>query len=228
LAARRLRSAIALGALFLLLVDGSARAEEKFEKVGIYLEQNLRDKDAEVKFEAIAGNAGLATLNVTAPDGRTVIDFKTPGSKLGIRHLILESPEPKDLAAVQADFPAGAYIFTGLTTGGVKLEAKAVLSHSLPEVVSVVYPRRGQKSLSVAPLDIRWRPVKKSVASIVILEQEHTGREIRTNLSGTVTKFAVPGGFLQPGTEYTLAIGTVTKEGNKSFTEITFSTGDKK
>ena len=55
----------------------SAQAEEKFEKVGVYLEQNLRDKDAEVKFEAIAGNTGLATLNVTAPDGRTVIDFIT-------------------------------------------------------------------------------------------------------------------------------------------------------
>jgi hypothetical protein len=216
------------GALLLLLADASARAEERFEKVGVYLEQNLRDKDAEAKFEAIAGNAGLVTLKVTAPDGRTVVDFKTPDSKLGIRHLILESPEPKNLAAIQAEFPAGAYRFTGLTAGGVKLEAEAVLSHRLPAAVSLVYPRPGQKSLSVASLDIRWHPVKDSVASIVVLEQEHSGREIRTNLSGTATEFAVPRGFLQPGMEYTLAIGTVTSEGNKSFTEITFSTGDKK
>jgi hypothetical protein len=192
------------------------------------LEQNLRDKDAEVRFEVIARNTGLATLNVTAPDGRTVIDFRTPDSKLGIRHLILESPEPKNLAIVQADFPAGAYRFTGLTANGAKLEGEAVLSHSFPEATSFVYPRPGQKSVSVAPLDIRWRPVKNSAASIVILEQERSGREFRTNLSGAATEFSVPNGFLQPGAEYTLAIGTVSKEGNKSFTEITFTTAAKK
>jgi hypothetical protein len=227
LAVRRPPSAIASGALLLVLV-GSARAEEKFEKVAVYLEQNLKDKDAEVKFEAIAGNTGLATLKVTAPDGRTVIDFKTPDSKLGIRHLILESPEPKNLAIVQADFPAGAYRFTGFTGRGRKLEAEAVLSHSLPEAPSLIYPRPDQKYVAVAPLDIRWRPAKNAAASVVILEQEHSGREIRTNLSGAATEFAVPNGFLQLGTEYTLAIGTVSKEGNKSFAEITFATGDKK
>jgi hypothetical protein len=228
LAIGSLYSNIVQGALLLLVADGSARAEEKFEKVSVYLEQNLRDKDAEVKFEAIAGNAGLATLKVTAPDGRTVIDFKTPDSKLGIRHLILESPEPKNLATVQADFPAGAYRFTGLTGSGSKLEAEAVLSHSLPDATSVVYPRPDQKYVPVAALNIRWRPSKTSAASILILEQEQTGHEIRTNLSGAATEFAVPNGFLQPGTEYTLAIGTVSKEGNKSFTEITFTTAVKK
>jgi hypothetical protein len=192
------------------------------------LEQNLRDKDAEIRFEAIAGNMGLATLKVTAPDGRIVIDFKTPDSKLGIRHLLLESPEPKNLATVQADFPAGAYRFTGFTGSGSKLEAEAVLSHSLPDATSFVYPRPDQKYIPVAALNIRWRPSKNSVASVVILEQEQTGRELRMKLSGAATEFAVPNGFLQPGTEYTLAIGTVSKEGNKSFTEITFATEAKK
>ena len=228
MAIRSLRSNIVQGALLLLVVDGSAEAEEKFEKVSVYLEQNLRDKDAEVKFEAIAGNTGLATLKVTAPDGRTVIDFKSRDSKLGIRHLILESPEPKNLVTVQADFPEGAYKFTGLTGRGNKLEAEAVLSHSLPDATSFIYPRPDQKYVAVASLNIRWRPVKNSAAAIVILEQEHTGREIRTNLSGAATEFAVPNGFLQPGTEYTLAIGTVSNKGNKSFTEITFVTEDKK
>jgi hypothetical protein len=225
LAVRRLQSAIiASGALLLLVADASARAEERFEKVGVYLEQNLKDKDAEVKFEAIAGNTGLATLNVTAPDGRTVIDFKTPDSKLGIRHLILESPEPKNLPTVQADFPPGPYRFKGLTAGGVKLEAEAVLSHSLPEAVSFVYPRPDQKIVPVTPVNIRWRPVKNSAASIVILEQENTGREIRVNLPGAAREFAVPQGFLRPGTRYILAVGTVSEHGNKSFVEIAVTT----
>jgi hypothetical protein len=228
LAVRRPRSAIASGALLLVLVDGSARAEEKFEKVAVYLEQNLKDKDAEVKFEAIAGNTGLATLKVTAPDGRTVIDFKAPDSKLGIRNLILESPEPKNLATVQADFPAGPYRFTGLTASGVKLEAEAVLSHSLPEAVSFIYPRPDQKSVPVTGLNIRWRPVKNSSASIVTLEQERTGREITVNLPGAAREFAVPDGFLRPGTGYILAVGTVSEQGNKSLVEIAFTTAQGK
>jgi hypothetical protein len=228
LAVRRLRSGIAPAALLLFVADASAQVAEKFERVAVYLEQNLKDKDAEVKFEAIAGNTGLATLEVTAPDGRTVIDFKTSGSKLGIRHFTLESPEPKNLAAVQADFPEGTYRFTGLTGSGSRLEGEATLSHNLPEPTSFVYPRPDQKYVAVTPLNIRWRPVKNSAASIVILEHGHTGREIRTNLSGAATGFLVPSGFLQPGTEYTLAIGTVSKEGNKSFTEITFATKEKK
>jgi hypothetical protein len=228
LAVRRLRSSIAPGALLLVVVDGSARAGENFEKVAVYLEQNLKDKDAEVKFEAIAGDTGLATLKVTAPDGRTVIDFKAPDSKLGIRHFVLESPEPKNLATVKADFPTDAYRFTGLTGSGSKLEAEALLSHNLPDETSFVYPRHNQKYVPVAALNIKWHPVKHSAPSIIILEQEQTGREIRANLSGIATEFAVPNGFLQPRTDYTLAIGTVSKEGNKSFTEITFTTAAKK
>jgi hypothetical protein len=228
LAVRRLRSGIAPGALLLVVVDGTARAGENFEKVAVYLEQNLKDKDAEVKIEAIAGNTGLATLTVTAPDGRTVIDFKTPDSKLGIRHLILESPEPKNLAALKADFPTGVYKFMGLTGSGNKFEGETLLSHSLPDGTSVVYPRSDQKYVPVVALNVKWHPVKNSAGYIIILEQEQTGRDIRANLSSIATEFAVPSGFLQPGTGYTLAIGTVSKEGNKSFNEITFATEKKK
>jgi len=38
----------------------------------------------------------------------------------------------------------------------------------------------------------------------------------------------VPDGFLLPGTEYQLAIGTVSAEGNVSFVETTFTTAGKK
>ncbi len=38
---------------------------------------------------------------------------------------------------------------------------------------------------------------------------------------------AVPDGFLLPGKEYKIAIGTVTEEGNASFVETTFTTTGK-
>jgi hypothetical protein len=47
-----------------------------------------------------------------------VIDLKSAGSKLGVRGITLESPEPADDKIVHADFPAGTYRFEGTTTKG--------------------------------------------------------------------------------------------------------------
>lgn len=209
----------------LCIAFGVAQAQEKFEKVRVFFEQNVDDKDAEVKFEAISGKAGLVALKVTAPDGRTVIDFKATDSKLGINHLILESPEPKNDGRVQKDFPAGVYKFSGAAAGGGKLEGQATLSHNLPAAVSFVRPKREEKNVPVKGMTLSWTAGKNLSAIVVVIEQEKTGREVRANLAGDATTFAVPEGFLLPGTEYKVAIGTVSKDGNGSFTETTMTTG---
>jgi uncharacterized membrane protein YkoI len=201
-----------------------AQATEKFESVKVYFEQNLRDKDAEVKFEATGGDVGLATLTVTAPDGRVVIDFKAGNSKLGMRHLTLESPEPKNDGRVQKDFPAGIYKFAGTTVAGAKLQGQASLSHVFPAPASFVRPRADEKDIPAQGLKLSWNAVKNTASTVVLIEHEKSGRFIRVNLPGDATTFAVPDGFLQPGTEYKLAIGTVTKEGNASFIETGFTT----
>ena len=77
-------------------VTDSAAEDGRFEKLSVYLERNVQDHDAEIRFEVTGVKDGLASLRVLAPDGRTVIDVRTPDSKLGIRGLILESPEPAD------------------------------------------------------------------------------------------------------------------------------------
>ncbi len=202
-------------------------AADKFEKTRVYLERNLADNDAEVKFEAVGGGGGMTSLKVVAPDGRTVIDFRTPDSKLGIRHLALESPEPKNDGSVQADFPAGTYTFSAGAADGSRLEGQAVLSHGFPEPTAFVRPKADASDVPVNGLTISWRPIKGLDAHVVVIEQEATGRELRANLSGTATSFTVPGGFLLPATEYKLAIGTIAKGGNSSFIETGFSTARK-
>ena len=112
------RLTVALLGLLALGAPGFAQADEKFEQIAVRLEQNATDEDVEVVLEATSGDFGLATLRVAAPDGRTVIDFKAPDSKLGIRRLVLESPEPTNDGRLQKDFPAGAYTFTGSTVKG--------------------------------------------------------------------------------------------------------------
>ncbi len=204
--------------------SASALAQEKFEKAKIYFEQNVQDKDVEVKFDVIGGSAGLATVKVTAPDGRTVVDFKAGDSKMGIRHLILETPEPKNDGTIEKDFPAGVYKFTGTLVGGKALQGESTLSHTLPAAASFLRPRPDEKNVPLKGLRASWAAQKNLEAIVIILEQEKTGRDIRVTLAGDATSFAVPDGFLQPGMEYKIAVGTVAVGGNASFYETSFTT----
>lgn len=222
-----MRHHLIAAALMLGAVHGIAHSDDKFERVKVYLERNVLDKDAEVKFEATGSPAGLASLKVVAPDGRTVIDFKTPDSKLGIRTLTLESPEPKNDGSVQADFPAGAYTFSGNTPGGVRLEGKAMLSHVFPEPTAFIRPRADASNVPHKGLQLTWRPIKGLSECIVVLAHEASGRSIKAVLPGSATSFTVPDGFLLPATEYKLEIGTVAKDGNASFIETAFNTAKK-
>ena len=211
-------------ALLLLLTPGAAPAQERFGRTAVYLERNVADEDAEVGFEVTGPADGLASLRVTAPDDRTVLDLRAPDSRLGMRHFALESPEPKNDGRLQADFPAGTYRFAGTTAGGAELRGTATLSHAFPPATSFVAPRAGQRTVPVAGMRVRWRPVAGLAAYVVVVEQEDTGLEIKARLPGTATAFTIPDGFLTPGTEYKLAIGTVSREGNRSFAETSFRT----
>jgi hypothetical protein len=74
-------------------------------------------------------------------------------------------------------------------------------------------------------LNITWTPVKNVSAYVISIE--HNGKDdvrIEARLPGSTTSFAVPDGFLLPGSKYELGIGTVTDEGNISFIETTFTT----
>jgi hypothetical protein len=70
--------------------------------------------------------------------------------------------------------------------------------------------------------------VKEAAAFILVIEDEKAHREIKANLVSSATTFTVPEGFLASGTEYKVAIGTVARDGNRSFTETAFTTTEKK
>jgi len=206
----------------LLLLGGVAAAEVQFEEASVYLERNVADDDVEVKFVAAVDDAGFATLRVIAPDGRTVIDFKSPDSKLGIRRLDLESPEPRNDASVQADFPEGKYRFEATLVGGKVLRTEVMLKHGLPDAPALSSPRPGQE-LPVKGAKVRWDPLAGAISCAVVLKEQKGGREIRATLPGGSTAFAVPDGFLVPGAKYKLAVGAIAEGGNRSFQEIEFT-----
>lgn len=223
---KRLVAAL-LGAIA-LAAGGAAQADAKFEHLAVRVEQNATDKDFEIVFEATGGDTGLATLKVAAPDGRIVIDFKAPNTKLGMRSFRLETPEPKTLAGLQADFPAGEYTFTASTVTGLSFSDKATLSHKLPPVATLVRPRPEEQKVPVNGLRIQWGAPKNLASCLITIENDVTGvKVIQAALAGSATTFPVPGGVLAPGTKYKIAIGTVAPGGNASFIETSFTTAKK-
>jgi hypothetical protein len=216
----------AAAALFALAcpITGAAAEDGRFEKLSVYLERNIQDRDAEIRFEATSGDDGLAALKVSAPGARTVIELKTPDSKLGIRSLTLESPEPDDDRIVRADFPAGAYRFEGTTTKGERLRGEAQLSHVFPKPAAFEYPRPDQKDVPATALTLRWSVPEAVEACAIVIEQTGSAYEIRAFLPGSAKSFTVPDGFLRAGKAYKFAIGTVAKDGNRSFIEAGFTT----
>jgi len=210
-------------AMTLLLLGGAAAAEGQFEKAVIYLERNVGDDDIEVRVVATADDGGFAALRVIAPDGRTVIDFKSPGSKLGVRHLDLESPELRDKAAVQADFPEGTYRFEGTLVDGATLRAETTLHHAFPDAPTLSSPRPGQTELPVKGAKVRWEPVADAASWEVVLKEQKGAREMRAMLPGSSTVFSIPDGFLVAGAKYEVAVGAIHQGGNRSYQEIEFT-----
>ena len=216
-------AAVALSAVALPMTASSAE-NSRFEKLSVYLERNVQDHDAEIRFEVSGAKDGLAALKVLAPGERTVIDIRAPDSKLGIRQITTESPEPDDDRVVRADFPAGTYRFEGKTTNGASLRDEARLSHAFPEPAAFEYPRPGQKDIPATELALRWSPPAGIESCVVVIEQNGSPYEIRALLPGSTKTFTTPAGFLRPGQTYTVAIGTVAKDGNRSFIEGSFTT----
>ena len=216
----------------LLVAGGSAyRAEVQsaenvsFPEASVHFEQNATDGDVEVVFEAKCGDDGLASLKVVSPDGRTVIDFKAPdASTLGIRQFRMESPEPRNVKLLKAGYPEGSYEFTGTTSSGATLVGRSTLSHRLPAVTKFGTPAPEAKGVPTRDVELSWSAVANVAFYIVELEQDELGTRIRATLPGSSSSFKVPNGFLKPGTEYQLGIGTVGEEGNTSFVETTFTT----
>lgn len=224
------QTTISLSLIILLGIFAAttAKAEKPFSVARVHFEQNATDGDMEVIFEAQGGHAGLTKLKVVSPDGRTVIDFTSPEtSELGIRQFRFESPEPKDVESLKSVYPQGAYTFTGTTARGEKLQGESTLSHKLPATTSFLNPEEDAEDVGTRDLKISWTPVKNMAAYIVYIEREDPDLSLTVKLPGSATTFSVPDGFLLPGLEYQLGIGTVGKDGNISFVETSFTTAGK-
>ena len=154
-----------------------------------------------------------------------MVDFRAPdAASLGIRQFEFESPEPKDVESLKSAYPEGIYKFAGATAAGGVFYGESTLNHELPATTSILRP--GSAVVSADGLEIAWTPVEGVVAYIVEIEQDELEVSVTARLPASETRFSVPDGFLQSGTEYQLGLGTVGGDGNTSFVETTFTTAE--
>ena len=219
--------ALALGASGFVLVSAGDRytPAEPFAIADVFFEQNATDKDVEVVFDVKGGDDGLVQLTVVAPDGRTVVDIKAPdASTLGLRQFRFESPERGDVASIKAAYPEGVYTFDASTAAGVKFHGTSTLRHTLPATATGVRPAAEAEDVPVKGLVISWTPARNLAAYVIAVEQDSLEVSVSAKLPGSSTSFTVPDGFLAPGMEYVLSIGTMAPGGNTTYVESTFTT----
>lgn len=199
---------------------------EPFEHATIRFEQNATDGDVEVVVEVTGGDEGLTHLKVVSPAGDMLIDFTSHGDEsMGIRKFVMESPEPGDEESLKKGFPEGAYQFTGIDTEENGFKSEATLSHQLPGTATIMNPEPESEDVPVTSMVLKWGPVEGAVAYMIEVEaEEGSSDKITATLPGSAVSFAVPDGFLMPGAEYKVAVGTVAEGGNRSFVEATFTT----
>lgn len=211
--------------MVLLWISFAPAQEQSFAVASVHFEQNATDGDVEVVFEVKGGDEGLAKLTVAAPDGRTTVECSAPdASTLGIRQYRFESPEKGEVESIKSAYPEGVYAFSAVSASGVKFQGKSALSHTLPATVTFLQPEAEAEGVNTENLKLTWSPVKDAAFYMIEISQEDLGINVAAKISGSVAEFPVPEGFLLPGKEYTLGIGTVSEEGNISFVETTFTT----
>jgi hypothetical protein len=207
-------------------VGNAGRAPKPFAVANVHFEQNTTDGDVEVVFEVKGGADGLTGLTVMGPDGRTVMSFEASDAAAisGLRRFLVESPEPRDAASLKASYPEGAYVFAGWTAKGDTLTGQSTLSHQLPPIAALLRPKAGATGVATKGLQVAWAPLANVAAYVVKIEQEDLGESIEARVLAGTARFAIPDGFLRPGTEYVLGISTVSDKGNLSAVETTFTT----
>jgi hypothetical protein len=196
-----------------------------FSYVNIHLERNVTDGDIEAVMEIKADDDGLTKLSVVSPNGKTILEFESKDKAImGIRQFRFESPEPKNENSLKSAYPEGKYIFKGETTSGKKLSGECLLSHKFPAPGKVIQPLSGATDLATSNMKVSWGAVKEVSSFIVYIENDDFNFTV--SLPGSKTTMIVPEGYLEPQKKYMLGLGAQSQNGNISFVEVSFKTGN--
>jgi hypothetical protein len=238
---RTLMGAVVIAVLATLTVGGAAFAGPsvvtkpvKLKEATLLVEVNATDGDAGL--QVFLDGDPWKTMQLVAPNGRTILDVGTSGrlQGYGLTELFSESSEPPfdtfPLERFKALFPEGRYTFTGATIAGRKLTGSARLSHDLSAGPRIVAPADGSK-VGRSGVVARWRAVPEAAGvdivgyRAIVTQEEPRLRVFSADVPASARQVEIPRTFLQARTEYKLEVQAIEKSGNQTLTEVSFRVG---
>jgi hypothetical protein len=215
------------------------RDEIPLDEAEVFIEFNSTDEDLGIQF--FWDGEAWDRMKVEASDGRTVLRVSAARSLAlqGLTEGFFESDEPSvdelSLEEFLARFPAGTYEFEGRTLEGDELEGETEFTHVIPAAPANLFPAAGAVVDSTQPLvasfdavsaDLDGGPLTPELYELVVETEGDILRVFSIILAGdTVHPSAtVPPELLDPGTEYKLEVIVQEESGNRTISEIEFST----
>jgi hypothetical protein len=209
------------------------------------IEHNATDEDT--GFQGFVDSEGWRRLDVRGPGGQ-VLNLEARGSlaRLGMTELFFETVEPENadvpIAEMLAKLPEGTYTIAGPTQENGKsagrTSGEALLTHDIPAGPVLVSPVEGAR-VPTRGVVARWRPVSKTItgepvriiAYQLIIEKDVAPhrhmigkRGLSMYLPPSVTRIAVPNGFLEPRTAYNWEVLAIERSGNQTLSSGSFRT----
>lgn len=223
----------------------SSTAVVPLKDAKLNIEHNATDEDT--GFQGFIDSEGWRKLDVRGPGGR-VLTLQPRGTfaELGLTELFFESVEPANadvpIDQMLAKLPEGDYTIAGPgqengeSTG--RTAGTAWLTHDIPAGPELVAPAEGA-SVPVSGVVARWKPVSTTItgkpveiiAYQLIIEKDvdpHPHMIGKFGLSmylpPSVTRMAVPNGFLESGTPYKWEVLAIERSGNQTLSSGSFQT----
>ena len=210
----------------------------------LIIEHNATDEDT--GFQIFLDGDGWRRLDMTGPNGESNFTFEAQGSlgELGLTELFFESVEPLN-AEVSVDdmlqkLPEGGYLVMGPTSeDGDTLVGTLEFLHDIPEGPELLTPEEDETVDPDEDLVLSWDPVTDDIDGdpltiigyqliIEKAEPPHPHRMGKIGLSAhvpaDVLSVTIPGGFLEPGTEYEWEVLAIEDNSNQTLSSSAFCT----
>ncbi len=214
---------IALVSLLPVIATAEKPWFDAFEDPALILVYSVSDEDAQIITRG-GSEDPLESLVIFGPKGvvRKKIRFKD-GARIGEADFQFDTPEPS-LDDLKAAYPPGKYLFWGQTVSGKILHNTVDLSYELLSPPEILYPGNGKVGIPTNNLVIQFAAPDEAEAIRLEIEDEEQERTVKVDLSGDASRFSVPNGWLEPGTEYVLDIKAIAENGNQTVCDIRFVT----
>ena len=194
----------------------------QFKEQSLTIKDSPSEDDAALVVDA-ESEQPLESFELRDPNGHVVLRLRAAtGERVAVSGLSIEGRE-STLYALTSTHAEGVYQLSGRTVTGRPVLGSAALSHQLLAPPVVNFPTPDATGVPTSGLVISWN--NDPGAARYYIELEQGDNDGLTAMLGPGThSFSVPSGLLAGATESTLEVQAIAANGNRTLTQLTFTT----